>query len=124
MKLLADENFPELAALALRKVGHDVLWARTEMAGSPDTAILERARAEDRLIVTFDKDFGELAYLEGLPASSGVIIFRLAPSSPEFVAERAVTVLQSREDWMGKFAIAEESRVRIRSLPESPFSGA
>ena len=118
MKLLADENFPELAVFALREAGYDVLWARTDMAGSPDVDILARARAESRLVVTFDKDFGELAYRVGLPATSGVIIFRLVPASPEFVAERAVAVLQSRDDWYGKFAIAEEARIRLRPLPE------
>lgn len=118
MKLLADENFPGLAVLALRKAGYDVLWARTGMAGIPDDEILARARAELRVVVTFDKDFGELAYRVGLPASCGVIIFRLVPSSPEFVAERAVSVLRSRDDWQGKFAIAEETRIRLRPLPE------
>lgn len=118
MKLLADENFPGLAVTALRRAGHDVLWARTDMAGRPDAEILARACADSRLIVTFDKDFGELAYRFGLPTSCGVIIFRLVPSSPEFVAERAVSVLQSREDWQGKFAIAEEARIRLRPLPD------
>ena len=95
-----------------------MLWARTDMAGSPDAEILARACADSRLIVAFDKDFGELAYRFGLPTSCGVIIFRLVPSSPEFVAERAVSVLQSREDWQGKFAIAEETRIRLRPLPD------
>lgn len=117
MKLLADENFPGLAVVALRKAGHDVLWARTDMTGSPDNEILARACAELRVIVTFDKDFGELAYRFGLPSSCGVITFRLVPSSPEFVAERAVAVLQSRNDWQGMFAIAEETRIRVRALP-------
>ena len=65
MKLLANENFPLLAVKALQDLGHDVLWARTDMRGEADDVILHRAQAEDRLVVTFDKDFGELAFPVG-----------------------------------------------------------
>ena len=97
--------------------------ARTDMAGCPDEEILARARIDARVLVTFDKDFGELAYRVGLPATCGVVTFRLTPSSPEFVAERAVAVLQSRNDWQGKFVVAEETRVRLRPLLESRRPG-
>jgi len=117
MNLLANENFPRDAVEALRANGHDVLWARTDMAGAEDEAILSRARAEARVIITFDKDFGELAYRQGMPATCGVILFRFALSSPQFAASRAVAVLQSRDDWQGQFAVVDEHRVRLRSLP-------
>jgi predicted nuclease of predicted toxin-antitoxin system len=81
MKLLANENFPRLAVEALRDAGHDVLWARTDMGGAADDVILERAQDENRLVVTFDKDFGELAFRWGLPSSCGVILFRLRTQS-------------------------------------------
>lgn len=58
MKLLANENYPLLAVVALRDVGHDVLWARTDMPGVMDDMILQRAQDEERLVLTFDKDFG------------------------------------------------------------------
>lgn len=123
MKLLANENFPRAAVDALRAAGHDVLWARTDMAGCADEQILARARDESRVVVTFDKDFGELAYRIGMPARCGVILFRLVLSSPEYVAERAVVVIQSRDDWRGQFAVADEGRIRLRPLPESPVTG-
>jgi hypothetical protein len=62
MKLLANENFPGEAVRALRARGHDVLWVRREMPGAPDADVVGRARSEGRLLVTFDKDFGELAF--------------------------------------------------------------
>lgn len=77
MKLLANENFPLLVVEALRAAGHDVVWARTEMAGAADDVILARAQLEERLVVTFDKDFGDLAFHWGLAARCGVILFRL-----------------------------------------------
>lgn len=119
MNLLANENFPREAVEALRTEGHDVLWARTDMAGAEDEAILSRARAESRVVITFDKDFGELAYRLGMPAACGVILFRFALLSPGLVADRAVAVLESRDDWQGQFAVADEYRVRLRSLPDS-----
>lgn len=62
MNLLADENFPRVVVEALRAAGHDVVWARTDMPAAADDVILGRAQAEGRLVVTFDKDFGELAF--------------------------------------------------------------
>ncbi len=82
MLLLANENFPRVAVEALRAAGHDVLWARTDMPGTPDDEILRRAQLEQRIVLTFDKDFGELAFHFGLPATSGIILFRLATPSP------------------------------------------
>ena len=117
MKLLANENFPLLAVAALRDAGHDVLWARADMSGAIDDVILQRAQDEERLVVTFDKDFGELAFRWGLPASCGVILFRLRTQSPEYVRERVVDTLAERADWTGHLFVVEEYRIRMRPLP-------
>lgn len=84
MRLLANENFPGDAVDALRAQGHDVAWIRLDAPGSSDREVLARAQNENRILITFDKDFGELALKEGLPAASGVILFPhpLTPSLP------------------------------------------
>jgi predicted nuclease of predicted toxin-antitoxin system len=120
MHLLANENFPGVAVEALRARGHNVVWIRTEAPGSDDRAVLARAVAEGRLLLTFDKDFGELAFRAGLPASSGVVLFRVAPVSPAHIAHLAVAVLESRNDWAGHFSVIEEYRVRMTPLPPPP----
>ncbi len=51
----------------LRHDGHDVAWVRTDAPGSTDQQVLARAVAEDRILLTFDKDFGDLAFRAGLP---------------------------------------------------------
>ncbi len=117
MKLLANENFPSLAVTALRDAGYDVLWARTDMAGAADDVILQKSQDDQRLVVTFDKDFGELAFRWGLPAMCGVILFRLKMQSPEYVRDRVVQILAERADWTGHLFVIEESRIRIRPLP-------
>ncbi len=60
MRFLANKNFPRVAAEALRAGGHDVAWVRVDAPGSTDEQALARARADDRVLLTFDKDLGEL----------------------------------------------------------------
>ena len=67
MKIVADENVPGDVVVALRTGGHNVLWARTDFPGSGDDEVLSRAQAEARVVLMFDKDFGELALHKGLP---------------------------------------------------------
>ena len=119
MRLLANENLPADAVSALREAGHDVAWIRTDAPGSSDKDILTRAVAESRTLITLDKDFGELAYHSQLPASCGIILFRIAIPTSEYLARVAVATLASRTDWAGQFAVVEESRVRMRTLPEN-----
>jgi predicted nuclease of predicted toxin-antitoxin system len=116
LRLLANENFPRVAIEALRNHGHDVLWMRTHAPGSSDAQVLGLARSGQRLLITFDKDFGELAFHSRLPAECGIVLFRIFPNSPEYVARTAVTVLESRSDWAGHFSVVEEHRIRMVSL--------
>jgi predicted nuclease of predicted toxin-antitoxin system len=119
MRVLADENFPGDAVAALRERGHDVLWVRTEAPGVSDREILARAQAESRIVVTFDKDFGELAFRRGLLATSGIILFRLAAPSSASVARLAVAALEARADWAGHFSVIEDDRIRMTPLPDA-----
>jgi len=87
------------------------------MRGAEDREVLARAQHEERLVITFDKDFGELAYRFGLPAASGV--FRLSGTSPDVDNVRAVKALESGIDWAGNFAVVTDDRIRVRPLPAS-----
>ncbi len=117
MRILANENFAGEAVEVLRALGHDVVWVRTDAPGSSDRDVLARATAEDRLVVTFDKDFGELAFRQGLSATSGVILFRIRQRSSSYVARVAAAAIESRADWAGHFTVIDESRVRMVPLP-------
>jgi len=118
MYILANENFPEDAVDALRQRGHDVVWIRTDAPGSSDEQVLARAQTENRVLITFDKDFGELAFRARLPASSGIILFRISTPSSTHIARVAATVLDSRSDWAGHFAVVEDNRIRMTPLPQ------
>ena len=117
MNVLANENFPRLAVEALRSAGHDVVWARTDMPGATDDVILRRSQVEGRLVATFDKDFGELAFHWGLPATCGVALFRLHTQDPNYVAVRVLDAFAGAAGWIGHFAVVEDARVRVRPLP-------
>ena len=119
MRLLADENVPGPVVAALRARGADVFWARESLAGSDDAVILEIAQREQRVVVTSDTDFGELAFRSGLPASCGVALIRLDWTDPETDNQVVVTALMSRDDWSGIFSVVERDRVRTRPLPPS-----
>ena len=118
MRLCANENIPEDCVIRLRQGGHDVLWIRETAPGSPDHDVLARAASEDRLLITFDKDFGELVFRRGAKASQGVVLFRISQPSAAAVAERVSNVLASRDDWPGHFSVVEEFAIRMRRLPE------
>ncbi|HRZ52400.1 MAG TPA: DUF5615 family PIN-like protein, partial [Candidatus Contendobacter sp.] len=77
-RFLADENFLGDAVTALREAGHDIVWIRTDAPGSTDRQVLTRAVAERRILLTFDKDFGDLAYRCRLPATCGIVLFRIS----------------------------------------------
>ena len=116
MRILADENFPRIAVEALASLGHDVLWVQRDMPGASDREILARAQSDQRIVITFDKDFGELAFRHKLAATYGIVLFRIPMRSPEFVAEIAALVFQSRNDWAGHFSTVESSRIRMVPL--------
>jgi predicted nuclease of predicted toxin-antitoxin system len=122
MQFLANENVPLDVVEATRKVGHDVTWIRTDAPGSKDRDILERAVTEKRVLLTFDKDFGDLAFRFGLPATCGIVLLRLQAASSAALATLVAAALQSRTDWAGKFSVVESGRIRMRALntPQTP----
>jgi len=114
MRFLADENIPRRAVEALRALGHDVVWACEAMAGQADVVLVEEAFRQDRVILTFDKDFGELAFRRGLSGASGVVLFRIPLPSPGQAASMIVHAISSRDDWAGHFSVVTETTIRMR----------
>ena len=117
MRLLVNENISGSVIRALREGGHDVLSAKESMRSQPDENLLARAQAEGRVLVTHDKDFGELAFRSGLSPKCGVILLRLAGLDAETDNHRAVEAIESRADWPGHFAVVSDDRIRMRPLP-------
>jgi predicted nuclease of predicted toxin-antitoxin system len=114
MKLLADENFPRPIVEALRRKGHDILWARMECSGLTDRALLERAEADGRLILTLDKDFWQLALQRPVPLRRcGVILFRVLPAIPENLEPLVDSALQGRHSWVGHISVVTKDGIEM-----------
>jgi predicted nuclease of predicted toxin-antitoxin system len=115
MRILADENIPLDTVRALRDAGHDVYSATESSPGSPDTAHIERAATEDRLILTFDRDFGELAVRGSEKPRAGFLLLRIAPRAPQDIT-RMVLDLVARTDveWRDRISVVDDTHVRQR----------
>ena len=103
----------------LRSHGHDAIHLRDEgLQRAPDDRVFAKALAEDRIVLTFDLDFGDLAVLRREPAAR-VILFRLENTRTTHVIERLEAVLTGSADALtrGAVVIVEEGRHRIRYLP-------
>jgi predicted nuclease of predicted toxin-antitoxin system len=119
MRFLTNENIARFVVERLRQAGHDVLSAKESMKGQADSQILARAVAESRVLVTFDKDFGELAFRSRLPATCGVVFFRITQGGRDKDVQRVLDALLSRDDWSGAFWTVADQRIRRRSLPQA-----
>ena len=116
MRFLANENFPGAAVTILKSAGHDVIWIRTAEPGASDTEVLAWAARDARVLLTFDKDFGELARASTLPATCGVVLFRIPMPNPVDVGRHLADLISARDDWVGHFSVVEPGRVRMRAL--------
>jgi predicted nuclease of predicted toxin-antitoxin system len=119
VRFLADMGVALSTVRALRERGHDALHLHE--VGSerlPDHAILEKARQEGRVVLTFDLDFGDLL-AAGVLDTPSVLVFRLRNQTPSSVTPRLLEVLSESQHELeaGAVVIVEEARYRIRRLP-------
>ena len=122
MRLLANENTPADLVRAIEGAGHDVAWVRTLRPGEPDPEILAWATREGRVLLTFDLDFGEMAFRSGLPADSGVVIVRLPTRDLAWLISRVLDALAMDVEWAGWLSVIEPGRIRATRLPSIPGS--
>jgi predicted nuclease of predicted toxin-antitoxin system len=116
MRFLANENFPGAAVSALVAAGHDVVWIRTAAPGIADSDVLAWAARDERILLTFDKDFGELARRNVMPPACGVILLRVPMPKPGDIGQRLANIITGRDDWAGYFSVIEPGRIRMRPL--------
>ena len=93
MKLLANENFPLDTSILLRQAGYDVLCIGEDFAGVMDDEVMNLAIEQDRIILTFDRDYGELIFKHGYMPPRGVIYFRLGITTETDLFEILIDLL-------------------------------
>ena len=118
MQFLANENIPLPSVRLLRKAGYDTASVTEISPGIEDITVLTRAIDEQRLILTFDRDYGELIYRLKQPSPKGIIYLRFRPHTPEEPAILLLKLFQMKdlqlESW---FTVLERDQIRQRPLP-------
>jgi predicted nuclease of predicted toxin-antitoxin system len=117
-KFLANENVPIEAVELARQRGLDMAWIKEIMPSAEDESVLALSLAEGRVLVTYDKDFGEMAFQQGQKATCGVILLRPRLRHADYLAQLMITVLTQQVTWEGNFSVAREGQLRVVPLPE------
>ena len=117
MRILLDENVHAGVGESLREAGHDVVSVAWSHPGVSDRKLLSRKDIGKCLLVTYDRDFGELVFKEGLAVPLGVIYSRLGRADPDVLAQRILTLIESGEV-ENKFIVVDKDGERTRALPE------
>ena len=121
-RLLLDENFPRSAARGLVAAGHDVQEVATTAPGIADEDVLSLARRERRCLVTFDADFGELVFRQGVAAPPSIVYLRVHPIVTLEVLALTLEALQQPLD--GLFVVITREGQRRRPFVPQPSHGA
>lgn len=119
MRFLVDESTGPSVARWLRERGHDVFSVYEECRGASDPELLARAVREARILITNDKDFGDLIYRDRRP-HRGILLLRLDDDRTPVKLRVVEQVLEHYADQLAeRFTVATEERVRIAGPPPS-----
>jgi len=112
--IVADENVDREIVTRLRESGFSIVYIAENNAGISDDEVLEQASSRHAILLTADKDFGEMVFQRRL-ISEGVILFRLAGLSAQSKAQLIEAVLSDHEiELYGAFTVISPGLVRIR----------
>lgn len=115
MRLLLDSCVSARACAFLRDRGHDVLYAAELPADPGDAPLLARAHSEERILVTLDKDFGDLAVQHGAK-HSGILRLVMVRAADQGLSCALVVESPVGVDLLkGAIVVCEPDRVRVRS---------
>lgn len=111
---LADENVDKVIIERLRADGHDVAWVSEMQPGITDDQVMAIANDQGRVLLTGDKDFGELVFRQGL-ITTGVVLLRLAGLAASGKADAVATAIRDHgHEFRDAFAVVSPGLVRIR----------
>ena len=116
VRWLIDECVDARIVVELRKAGHDALYVSEAAPRLSDGEIIHRASGENRILLTEDKDFGELVYRWGRPVP-GLVLLRIDPAQRFLKWPRLSSAIDRFGDTLfGHYVVVEPARLRVRSL--------
>lgn len=115
MKFLANENIPWDVVKELRNKGYEIMRVDEVQKGMNDAEVLKLSFEQDRILITFDKDFGEKVF-RSKASTKGIILLRFSPESIAFIIKRITCLLENFPDLKNKFIVVEEDRIRIKDV--------
>lgn len=116
MKFLADECCDAGLVRFLRDSGYDVSYVAEECAGVSDDTVLQKAYSEGRILLTEDKDFGELAY-RLRKVAVGIVLIRIDVKEKHFKYKRLKSLIEKHGPRLpGHFVIVHADKIRFRPL--------
>lgn len=117
MRFLADESCDFTFVRVLRSAGHDVLAVVESAAGAPDDKVIALAHGQRRILITEDKDFGQLVFAAA-SSTSGVIYVRYPMRYRSTLGVDLLRLVEERgEALTGTSAVVEPGRIRISRTP-------
>jgi predicted nuclease of predicted toxin-antitoxin system len=113
MRFLADESCDCAVVQALRADGYDVLYISEFAPGAEDSQVMRLAAREERILLTEDKDFGQLVYAHG-QKTYGVIFLRFPISARKKISRDVVRLVKQRGDELAEcFVTVQPGRIRL-----------
>ena len=112
---LANENFPRPSILYLREQGYIVVSIQETYQGISDNNVLRIAKEQDLIILTFDRDYGELIFRYAIDNPPSVVYFRSKGDGPLFVGQFLLDLLLSNQiDISAAFTVIDKNSIRQR----------
>jgi len=112
MNFISNENFPFPSVKLLRDSGHSIISITEEMPGISDLEALKVAKENQRIILTFDKDYGEIIFNKGIKNPPSVIFFRYKGNDPLFAGNFLKKLFDRQIDLSDAFTVIEEKGIR------------
>jgi predicted nuclease of predicted toxin-antitoxin system len=117
LKLICDANIGSRLARALMAEGHDVVRASEVTPGAGDEDVLGYAVANDRVLITCDRDFGELVFLQGATPPPAIVYVRFEPEDVLEIIPRLIPLLDF-DRLSGHMTVVGAERDRRTPFPE------
>ncbi len=116
MKFLANENFPFPSTSLLRNSGHYVYSISEESPGISDLEVIDKAKSKGLIILTFDKDYGEIIFKHSINKPPSVIFFKFKGENPKAAAETLIDLLKTKDLKIeNRFTVIEKENIRQRN---------